>query len=361
LRLPRKVVPEPAFDTEWYNMQIRKASMRSNRPTIKDVAVRAGVSPNVVSRVCNPESGEYVSAASRAKVLEAINELGYHPDSRAQYLRNPRTKTIGFYSGNGTLDFDFEFARAIFEGLQTACEEFDQDLLIFHLMDNHTVPYIADKVTSSKVDGIVYHPRDGDTQLSDILSKGHKPIVRIGEPFPNIPTVVADDLNGGKRIARHLYSRGHRRVVFRRQRHSIISAQRRYEGFCEAAARLGMSVVATTAAHIDDELTGEELELLKNFRSEGITAFVCWRDWSASKVLLYCEENHIQVPSDIAVVGFDGLTPDFCPSTMRLTTLVIEWDRIAEMAVKKLFDLIEQREVPDETIHPCSLYIGNTT
>jgi DNA-binding LacI/PurR family transcriptional regulator len=335
--------------------------MRSNRPTIKDVALRAGVSPNVVSRVCHPESGEYVSEGSRAKVLEAIRELGYHPDSRARYLRNPRTKTIGFYSGNGTLDFDFEFARAIFEGLQSACEEFDQDLLIFHLMENHSTSYIADKVTSSKVDGIVYHPRPSDTELSETLSKTHKPIVRIGEPFPNIPAVVADDWNGGRRIARHLYGRGHRRVVFRKETYNIVSAQRRYEGFCEAAARLGMAVITTTASSRDDELTDEEQQLLRNFRAEGITAFVCWRDWSAAKVLSYCNENHIRVPNDIAVVGFDGLTPDFCPSAMRLTTLVIEWDSIAEMAVERLFDLIEHREVPDETIHPCSLYIGNTT
>ena len=335
--------------------------MKSNQPTIRDVAARAGVSPNVVSRACNPESGGYVSEASRARVLEAIKELGYHPDSRARYLRNPRTQTIGFYSGYGTLDIEYEFARAIFEGLQSACDEFKQDLLIFHNMDNHPISFAADKLTSSKVDGVICHPREGDFELSSALSKIHKPIVRIAETFPNIPAVVADDWNGGRRIARHLYDRGHRRVVFRKETYGITSAQRRYDGFCDAAARLGMSVLSTTASSRDDDLTSEEQNLLSNFRMEGITAFACWRDWSATKVLVFCRERGIQVPNDIAVVGFDGMTPDFCPIDMRLTTLVIDWQQIAEIAVERLFDLIEHREVPAETIHAGSLYVGNTT
>jgi LacI family transcriptional regulator len=294
-------------------------------------------------------------------VLEAIEELGYHPDTRARYLRNPRTQTIGFYSGHGTLEIEVEFGRAILEGLQSACEDYDHDLLVFHNLDKLSIPQRVDKLTSSKVDGIMYHPRPGDAEVARLLAASGKPIVQISDPFPGIPAVVAEDRDGGRRIARHLHSRGHRRVVFRRAMGCIQSEKRRYEGFCDAAARLGMSVVTTAASSFDDEITGEERDLLMGFRHEGVTAVVCWRDWSAAKVLVFCREHDIRVPSDIAVAGFDGMTPDFCPDGVRLTTLVIEWPRIAEIAVERLFDLIEGREAPDETIHPCSLYIGSTT
>jgi len=317
----------------------------------------------VVSRVCNPKSKGYVSEAARQRVLEAIQALGYRPDSRAQFLHSGRTSTIGFYSGNGTLRLEIEFARALLDGLQSACEEMNIDLLIFHNVEHHSPQEIAAMLANSKVDGIVHHPSERDAPLSHLLSSlsKSKPMVRIGEPYPGIPAVLAEDQEGGRRMARHLFDRGHRRVLFRREPFFIESARRRYAGFCQAAERLGMSVVATAAEDISDDLTTEEQRLLRNFRAEGITAVASWRDWSAAKVLLFCEHSSINVPKDIAVVGFDGMTPEFCPDTIRLTTLVIEWQRIAGFAVERLFDLIENRPVPEEVIHPCSLYIGNTT
>jgi DNA-binding LacI/PurR family transcriptional regulator len=122
-----------------------------------------------------------------------------------------------------------------------------------------------------------------------------------------------------------------------------------------------MTVIATVSSAMDEDLTDEESALLQDFRSEGITAVACWRDWSASRVLVYCQEHKIQVPEDLAVVGFDGLTPYFCPPNFRLTTVAVEWERIAETAVEMLLKVIEGTNVPDEVLQPCTLYIGNTS
>src|SRR3569833_884422 len=95
--------------------------MRKKGPTIKDVAARAGVSVMAVSRVCNPHATGQVSAAMRAKVMEAIEALGYQPDTVAQSRRRRRADTIGFYNGyRGMLTLDDDFRRSVFTGLQDA-------------------------------------------------------------------------------------------------------------------------------------------------------------------------------------------------------------------------------------------------
>src|SRR5947209_208450 len=97
--------------------------MSKEHPTINDVARLAGVSRNVVSRVCNPGSTGYVAADTRRRIEDAIRELGYRPDMRARYLRDQRTGTIGFYSGYGPVTLYQGLPRAVFDGLQAACAE----------------------------------------------------------------------------------------------------------------------------------------------------------------------------------------------------------------------------------------------
>jgi LacI family transcriptional regulator len=334
-------------------------TMKTGRTTIKDVAQRAGVSPIVVSRVCHPKPKEYVADSTRQKVLDAIAELNYVPDSRARYLRSGRTDTIGFYAGRGALTIEDEFGRALFDGLQAACGELNQDLMVFHPLDSRPAA-AAQAIANSKVDGVVHTPVLDDDELAIALRNSHKPIVRVGEPFSKIPSVLAEDYDGAYRLARYLYARGHRRIMFRKTPRNLVSATRRYEGFCESSKRLNMEVVTMESYRQYDEITDEEAAALLNFRSEGITAVACWRDWSAAPVIDFCTRNGINVPEDLAVVGFDGLSPRTSRPDLRITTIVIDWPRIAELAVAKLIDLIEGREVAEETFLGCSLFVGNT-
>jgi DNA-binding LacI/PurR family transcriptional regulator len=336
--------------------------MRTKQPTMKDVAKHAGVSLNVVSRVCYTRLGEYVSAAATEKVKTAIQELGYYPDFRARYLRSQRTNSIGFYAGNGAFMILPGFGARIFDGLQFECALHSQDLLVIHFNPDESPADTARSLTSSKVDGLVYLPFDDDVELNQALLRSGKPVVRIGEPYPGITSVLADDRRCSARLAHHLYCRGHRKVLYRRRQGSLVASQRRYEGFLEASTSLGMEVVTTYPLdRLDDSLSPEEMELLANFRTNRVTAVACWRDWSATRVLEFCTYNGIFVPDDLAVVGFDGMTPEFCPSSLRLTTAVVEWQAVAECAIRTLVDIIDGKDAAQETIHPCSIYIGNTS
>ena len=345
-----------------FDSNIFMPGISANRPTMKDVAKLAGVSLNVVSRVCRPEDNEAVSASARGRVLAAVEELGYHPDSRARSLRNQRTNTIGFFIAYNWLSVEGSaFARSIYEGLQAGCSSARQDLLFIHGMNLGSDKEIVRELNNAKVDGVVYLPNIGERGLSETLLCIQKPMIRIGEPHSGMPTIVTEDHYGGQRLARHLYLRGHRRVLFRMPPYSLTTAERRRDGFAETAEELGMTVVTTLTESLCDELSSEERQLLNSIRSERITAAACWRDESAAQLLVFCRESGIHVPDDLAVVGFDGLTPSFCPPDLRLTTVVIDWQRITETAVATLIDIIEGKAAPDEVVQPCSIYLGNTT
>ena len=334
--------------------------MANKKATIRDVAEKAGVSLMVVSRVCNPRPKQYVSEAARARVLEAIEALGYRPDERARSLRTKQSGTIGFYSGFG-IWLDDDFARSIFNGCQSCCEIHEKDILMLRPMDNLSPAEVMRALEHATIDGIVYHPPEGDQELATELRGFHKPGVRIGEAFPGLISVVAEDRSGAERMARYLYEIGHRSVIFRADSLVRVSTARRREAFCRTAEELGMTVRITYALDRADHVTPQEEELIREHRAHGVTAVVCWRDWSAAQALLFCRNQGIAVPGDLAIAGFDGLAPRILPAGTEITTIVIDWERIAFLAVQRLIEMLAKEDIPEETIVPCPLRIGNTT
>jgi DNA-binding LacI/PurR family transcriptional regulator len=297
-----------------------------------------------------------VDDATKQKVIAAASELSY----TVTPVPVERLHTIGFYTEYGPINLGEEFTRVIFDGLQSGCGELDEDLLLLHPPAGNPAE-ISQFLADSKTDGILHQPSFGDDALAIALQQSSKPLVRIGEPFPGTPSVVAEDYNGAIRMAYHLYLRGHRKVLFRLGPQGLVSARRRHEGFLDATKRLNMEVITTYSRSRGDELSEEEQRLLLHFRAEGITAVACWRDHSAAQVLIYCRRHRIHTPEDLAVAGFDGLTPEFCPADLRLTTFVLDWQKIVTTAVGHLIDILDGSNTLGEIIVPGCIYVGNTT
>jgi DNA-binding LacI/PurR family transcriptional regulator len=349
--------------------------MRKKGPTIKDVAARAGVSVMAVSRVCNPSATSQVSAAMREKVMKAIKELGYQPDTVARSLRRRRSDTVGFYNGyRGMMLLEEDFPRSIFTGLQDESTELAQDLLIFNVPEEPRSPAeVVRELSTSKVDGVVFLPQEGDEELARLLGESHQNVVAIGEALPGLPAITAQDALGSRKIAEYLYSLGHRHVMYRRARVKLMSARRRYEAFIQAAREIGIDVTETETMRALDELDDREQEIVRNHKQREITAIVAWHDYSAVKVVLFCRENGIDVPGDLAVVGFDQLPPLLCPPEVDLTTIAVDWTEVAKRGVEYVVrgrEYAARMEDGDEVLDDegtfeirlrSELHIGNTT
>jgi len=305
--------------------------------------------------------------------MTAIETLGYRPDYAARSLRKGRTDTIGFYNGYRNLMLLSDgFPRSLFMGLQDQLTNLGQDLLIYNESPRSPVE-IVQNIGMSKVDGVVFLPRDGDEDLSALLRESHFKVVTIVEAMSGLPAVTAQDAEASILLAQHLYDRGHRHVMYRRSRANLVSARRRWEGFTRAAAELRMQVTETLTAEVYDDLDETEQSVIKNAKARGITAVVGWHDYSALKALLFCLRIGLAVPGDIAIAGFDKLTSPICPKGVELTTIAVDWTEVARRGVDYVVlgreaavhveqgdTLIDDSSRLEIRIH-CPLVVGNTT
>lgn len=332
-----------------------------NRATLGDVAKIAGVSKMAVSVVLNgARSGTRVSEATRERILAAASELDYQVNPIARSLRTRQTGIIGFYSGNHSLEDRSPYIREILLGIRSAADEIGKDLLMFGIFDGKSSSEVFRALSDGRVDGLVIHA-DADDPVVKMLAGSQFPVVAHTDALGTIPSVVLDDEAGGRMQAKLLHERGHRRVLVRTSKYPFISVKRRTQAFLDEAAKLGMQTqLGRGSTHgIDHALDAEELSLFDRKRADRFTAIAVWDDGCAHVQLGQLAEHGFSIPTDVAVVGYNGVEPDY-PLAWDVTSIECRWNEVARTAVRTLQERIAGRDVPMETRLPVSLRLGAT-
>jgi DNA-binding LacI/PurR family transcriptional regulator len=332
---------------------------RKKAPTMEDVARLAGVHRVTASvALSGAHASTRVSEETRERVLAAAKELGYHPNARALALRRSSTDIIGLYSGYTPNAHD-PFTAEVINGLHQVCTPHEKDLLMFGDFEGRSADEVYASLANGKIDGLVMIPAPNRPLINN-LAGSHLPVVAIADGLPDFTSVVVDDAGGSRLAVEHLAGRGHQRVLYRTDMYEHTSALRRLEAFQQAAAAAGMEVIATRPGDWDGNLSPEEEALLLVPPGEHPTAAACWADQSAYALLDACERLGIRVPEELAVVGFDGISTRIRPAR-QLTTIRAPWREVAVRAVELLLALLGGQEVPQETVFPVELVIGDTT
>jgi DNA-binding LacI/PurR family transcriptional regulator len=333
---------------------------KQRRATLQAVAELAGVN-RVTAAVAlgrSPQGGTRVSEATRARVLEAAQQLGYAPNAIARALRGERTHIVGYYAGYEALDAHTPFTAAILQGLQQSCRIHAQDLMLFGSFERDTIDSIYATLTSGKIDGLVLLPTPR-SPVMDKLFDSHLPVVGIANAHPSIPCVTVDDEAGSWMIAEYLAHKGHQHILYRSHEERRTSMVRREAAFLAAAAELGMAITLTYEAKEAHSLSNEEYAILCRPDTQRPTAAVCWTDLSAYALLAACEQLGMRVPGDLAIVGFDGIPTRIKPERT-LTTIRAPWVDVAAQAVDYLLALLEGGDMQPETVLPVELVVGDT-
>lgn len=336
----------------------RRSWGERSRVTLQDVAREAGVSQSAASVVLNSaRSGTGVSAEKRQLVIAAAQRMGYRPNAIARALSTGRTNCIGVYASEFELDATNSFFADLLGGAFKGAREFGLNTTL------HTAGMapsaLLDLVSNRSIDGLILHARPHDPIL-EFLSELRMPAVAIVDGLESIPSVVVDDRSGGALLAQHLFTLGHRHVLFRSSMAREVSAVAREAGFTETATRLGIRVTQSMAPEHDLEgVTAHDLELF-NSGADRATAIVAWCDYIAEKACSRLYQLGISVPGHVAVAGFDGFKFASDP-IFRLTTIRAPWSTVAHEAVRVLNDLITGREVSDVTVVPVEFLRGTTT
>ncbi|MGH8232641.1 MAG: LacI family DNA-binding transcriptional regulator [Rhodanobacteraceae bacterium] len=314
--------------------------------TIRDVAGRAGVSLQTVSRVVNNEPS--VHASTRAKVQQAIEELHYTPDLSARRLRNAKPYAIGLAYDNPNSHYIISAQK----GALAVCRELGFGLQI-HPCDS-TSPQLADElldlVRRSRLGGLVLaQPLSGQLELIRCLTEHEVPLVRIisaaKDPEDGWPCVYVDDRHATYEIIEHLIRLGHHRIGFLWGGQQHQSSSERFQGYVDALRDYGVeqdgALIVTGDFSFDDGFRGARKLLALPDRP---TAIFGSNDEIAAGVLHAARSLRMEVPHDLSVAGFED-SPFSRQSWPALTTArQATEDLVAHAARLLIAQLVDSRD-----------------
>ena len=343
----------------------RKNTHSNQRPRLVDVAKASGVATNTASMILNQRSNCWASEATKKKVREVADKLGYRPNRIALAVQRGRYNTIGLIITDLNNPFFSHFAYQ----LELAAEKKGCDLIIEHSRFNlDRESRCLNNLLDRQVDGIIACLIDPIAQRK-ILEEKIKygvPIVVIGSravpPLP-VDSIGTDFEDGLKQALLHLKELGHSRVGFIRTL-AQNQVDTRQEVFFTLATRLGFAARDLTVEASDQSLAGAKEafnRLIKNPERRP-TAVIGLNDLCAIASLRGAWEAGIHVPKDISVIGVDNiLLSDYtCPS---LTTISQPLWEIGLQSVEMLLDRVlgKTKGGPKEKTLPSKLILREST
>jgi DNA-binding LacI/PurR family transcriptional regulator len=279
----------------------QERAVRGRRaPTIIDVARRAGVSKSLVSLVLRGEGPPLVSEKRRNVVLQAVEELGYRPNSVARGLVQQRTGLIGVLVSDLRNPFFSELA----ESLDTEARNHGlRAVLAAGLRDEEREQMVVDDFLNSRVDAIILLspmlPAAAISRAADAV-----PIVVEGRPnlrSTRVDLVGTDDAMGAEIAVEHLVGLGHERISHL----AGVTAAARRRGYERAMGlrHLDSAIEVIDCNETDEGAYRAAMRLLD--RREPPSAIFAVNDVAAMGVLAAAAELGISVPQQLSVVGFD--------------------------------------------------------
>lgn len=323
----------------------------ARRPTIADIAQRAGVSPTAVSFTLNDRPG--VGPETRERILAAARELRWRPHRAAQVLSGMRTDSVGLVVARPARTLSVEpFFSQLLSGLQAGLA---RDLVALQLLvveDMGTEIGVYERwAAERRVDGLVLVDLEVDDPRPALLAELDVPALALGgdgTPTP-VPTVWVDDYHAMFDVVEHLAGLGHRRIVhvggIPTYQHSV----RRVRALHDAAVRYGLDIRSLPTDYSQSASATVTREVLSG--GDAPSAIVYDSDVAALAGLATAAELGVRIPSDLSVVSFDDseLAQLVHPP---LTALTRDTHALGMSVARLLLGLVEGVEVPAVTEAP---------
>ncbi|MFF3646311.1 LacI family DNA-binding transcriptional regulator [Streptomyces sp. NPDC002564] len=280
---------------------------RGGRPTLEEVAARAGVGRGTVSRVIN--GSPRVSERTRAAVEEAVAELGYVPNTAARALAANRTDSIAVVVPEPESRFFAEpYFSDILHGVGQALADTDMQLLLTFAGGDRERRRLAQYLAAHRVDGVLLVSVHADDPLPDLLEQLDIPAVISGRRSAGetLASVDSDNFAGARAAVAHLLARGRRTIATITGRLDVYGAQRRLDGYRDALTEAGHPVDETLIVQGDFTEEGGRramTELLE--RAPALDAVFAGSDVMAAGARQVLRAAGRRIPRDVALVGFD--------------------------------------------------------
>ncbi len=323
------------------------------RVTIKDVATRAKVSYQTVSKVVNGQA--QVSSETRERIWQAIHDLGYRPHITARNLRVGASHMLGYSWRSVPSDQFNPVLDKFLQSMVEAAEKSGYHLLPFPCPPDHAqVEVYRELIFSGRVDGFVLSSTNlNDQRIAYLLDTGFQ-FVAFGRANPewDFPYVDVDGAAGLRMATEHLLSLGHQRIALIGWPEESLTGKFRVQGYLEAMQAAGRSVDPSWIARGEHsaqfgEVTARRwLDLPADQRP---TAIIALSDLMAIGAINAIQERGLEVGRDIAVVGFDDV-PMAQYLRPPLTSLRQPIWEIGQQVVAMLIKLIRREPIEEQHV-----------
>ncbi len=327
----------------------------TRRPTLDEVASRAGVSRSAASRAIN--NARHVSRATREAVELAIQELGYVPNPSARALATQQaTAVILAVSHNDPALFADPFFGQVIVGISAALETTDLVLMLALANSPHGRERVQRVLRSRRADGVMLLSLRGDDPLYRLTEQLGLPVVVGGRPLHGEPAWYVDaDNRGGARLAtEHLIALGRRRIATITGEIDSRAGAERLRGFQETLAVAGLDNTLIEYGDFTEE-SGLQATARLLAAHPDMDALFAASDSMAAGAMRALKAHGRSVPGDIAVVGFDDL-PIARHTDPPLTTVNQPIQALGHEMAKMLISLING-ERPSALILPTRLTV----
>jgi len=319
----------------------------TKRPTLADVAARAGMSKTAVSLVLNDRPGSRLSADAAARIHDAARELDYRPNAQARSLRLGTTGTVGFISDDVTVT---RFASAMIRGLLDAADELDRGVLIAETFKHpKQMRKAMEAMVDRQVDGLIFGALSARMIDLPALPHGMRAVtvncVNSGVPVAVLP----DEEQAGYAVTRELVDAEHgegiaiigNAPVARTDPRISVTIGRRFNGIDRALAEAGVTPVVVADIEYWEPWHGYDATLRVLASGAPVTALLCLNDRVAFGAQQAMQERGLRIPDDLSVASFDD---DQIAAYMRpgLTTARLPYESMGRRAMELLLAGDEQ-------------------
>ncbi|GAA4142006.1 MULTISPECIES: LacI family DNA-binding transcriptional regulator [Actinomadura] len=276
----------------------------SDRPTLEEVAARAGVGRGTVSRVIN--GSPRVSRRAREAVLRAIDELGYVPNRAARTLVTRRTDTVALVVAESELRvFDEPFFAGITRGISSELNATGLQLLLALAQSPDEYARLEQYLTGQHVDGVLLTSLHADDPLPAKLEANGVPTVLGGRPpgLSPVSYVDVDNRDGARRAVQYLLDQGRRRIATVAGPQDMGVGIDRLAGYREALAEAGLPELVVYGDFSEASGVAAAEELLEI--APDLDAVFAADDPMALGAMRVLKKRGRRIPEDVAVIGFE--------------------------------------------------------
>ncbi|MBN1294600.1 MAG: LacI family DNA-binding transcriptional regulator [Candidatus Latescibacteria bacterium] len=310
--------------------------------TLKDIAIRAGVTSATVSMVINNKPN--ISETTRKKVLKIAKELNYYPNVIARGLATKKSNSIGVIVPN----LASSFVVRVLQGIKSTNRDIEYTVQLFDTIGQkeRESQLFQRLARERRIDGVILISSTVTEEELNVFAEESVPSIIVARRCEHLDSVYVNNEQGAFDATEYLITKGHRNIACITTRKQGIPTEERYNGYLRALRSHQIEARSDILFDVNDDGMEDGIEIfdrLKNIVPRPTAVFVPAGDMVAIGIVKEAKREGIKVPDDLAIVGYDDI-PAAEVIEPALTTVRQPKLEMGDYAINMIVDKIEGRE-----------------